>query len=85
MPKHERTLSAIFAEPVRANIRWSDLESLMAHLGAEITPGGGSMFGFALNGITTVLHRPHPGKEMPRSLVRRVRTFLEAAGEGPTA
>jgi len=84
MPKHERTLAAIFADPVRAIVRWADLESLLAHPGAEVTPGGGSMFGFELNGISTVLHRPHPGKELPKTMVRRVRTFLESAGEGPS-
>ena len=33
--KHKRTLAAIFAEPVRANVKWKDVESLLASRGAE--------------------------------------------------
>ena len=40
--KRERVLEAIFDEPVRANIDWRDVESLLLGLGAEITQGRGS-------------------------------------------
>jgi hypothetical protein len=33
--KHRRTLAAIFAEPVRANVNWSDIEALLKASGAE--------------------------------------------------
>ena len=36
MAKHERTLAAIFARPTRANIKWSDIESLFVSLGAVV-------------------------------------------------
>jgi hypothetical protein len=81
--KHQKTLAAIFAEPTRANITWDDAVSLFQALGAIITPGGGSMFGFDLNGRSAVFHRPHPGRELPKSLVRRFRRFLEGAGVEP--
>ena len=35
MGKHDDTLAAVFANPVRANLDWHDIESLMAHFGAE--------------------------------------------------
>lgn len=81
--KHRKTLAAIFAEPVRANIAWDDAVSLFQTLGTVITSGGGSMFGFDLNGRSAVFHRPHPGRELSRSLVRRFRRFLEGAGGQP--
>jgi hypothetical protein len=81
--KHEKTLAAIFAEPVRANISWDDAVSLFQAIGALVTPKGGSMFGIDLWGATAVFHKPHPGRELPKSLVRRFRRFLIGVGIGP--
>ena len=40
--KHRRTLEAIFDDPVRSNIPWRDIESMLKAVGAEITEGEGS-------------------------------------------
>ena len=34
---HRRTLAAVYAHPVNANIAWKDIESLFRALGAEIS------------------------------------------------
>lgn len=81
--KQRKTRAAIFAKQARANIAWDDAVSLFQALGAVITPSGGSMFGFDLNGRSAVFHRPHPGRELSKSLVRRFRRFLEGAGVQP--
>lgn len=47
MAKHERTLAAIFADPIQANIRWGDVEALFLHLGAIVTEGSGSTLTWA--------------------------------------
>jgi len=83
MRKHQRTLHAIFAEPVRANIPWADIEALLAALGAERDEGSGSRVRFVLNGIRAVFHRPHPQKETDRGAVKSVRRFLEEGGIRP--
>ncbi len=45
MAKHEKTLAALFASPIRLNVAWTDLLSLLSHLGAAIrTDAGGSMY-----------------------------------------
>jgi hypothetical protein len=80
MGRHDKTLEAIFAEPVRANINWSDIESLFKHLGADVTEGRGSRVRVALNGVRAVFHRPHPQKETDKGAVRSVRRFLTEAG-----
>jgi hypothetical protein len=36
MGKHDKTLAAVFADPVRANVRRADVEALFEHLGATI-------------------------------------------------
>ncbi len=81
--KHQSTLSSIFADPVRANIHWNDVETLLLALGAECSEGKGSRLRVALNDRRAVFHRPHPEKEASKSMVRSVRKFLEAAGVEP--
>jgi len=81
--KHDRTLQAIFADPVRANIKWSNVEALLRHRGAEITEGAGSRVRIALNGVRAVFHRPHPVKETDKGAVKSMRRFLTEAGVTP--
>jgi hypothetical protein len=33
--KHQKTLRAIFADPVRSNINWAGIEAMLMALGAE--------------------------------------------------
>ena len=81
--KHEQTLEAIFADPVRANINWSRIESMLKHYGADISRGKGSRVRIALKGVRAVFHRPHPRKEADKGTVRSMRRFLTEAGVGP--
>lgn len=74
--KHQATLEAIFAEPVRAGIVWRDIEAMLVACGAEITEGQGSRVRIALNGVRAVFHRPHPKKETDKGAVKSMRRFL---------
>jgi hypothetical protein len=81
--KQRRTLEAVFADPVRADIAWRDIESLFRGLGAEVSEGNGSRVRIALNGVRAVFHRPHPQKETDKGAVKSVRRFLSEAGIQP--
>lgn len=81
--KQSKTLAAIFADPVRANIAWNDVESMLGGLGAEISEGRGSRVRVALNGVRAVFHEPHPEREISKGTVRSIREFLVNAGIGP--
>jgi hypothetical protein len=81
--KHQATLKAIFATPVRASIVWSDIESLFRACGAEISEGSGSRIRIALNDVRAVFHRPHPQKETDKGAVKSVRRFLTESGIEP--
>ncbi len=81
--KHRRTLAAVFAEPVRANVNGSDIEAMLAACGAEISEGIGSRVRLALHGVRTVFHRPHPQKETDKGAWRSMRRFLIEAGVTP--
>ena len=74
------TLSSIFQDPVRSDIEWIDIESLILALGGEISEGKGSRIRVALKGIRAVFHRPHPEKETDKGAVKSVRRFLIEAG-----
>jgi hypothetical protein len=78
--KHRKTLQAVFEDPVRANIPWADIESLLVACGAEISEGRGSRVRIALNGVRAVFHRPHPQKETDKGAVVSMRRFLTEAG-----
>ena len=81
--KHRKTLEAIFAQPVRANIPWKDIEALFSALGADVSEGRGSRVRIALNNVRAVFHRPHPQKETDKGAVKSVRRFLEECGVSP--
>jgi len=81
--RQERTRTAIFADPVRADIPWSDIESLFRALGATTTQGNGSRVRVRLGELGQVFHRPHPERVTDKGAVRSVRTFLTSAGFAP--
>lgn len=81
--RHARTLAEIFANPLRADIRWADVEALFRALGAEVAQGSGSRVRVSLNGRRMVFHEPHPQPTIVKDAVRSVRRFLLEAGTGP--
>ncbi len=80
--KHRNTLKAIFADPVRSNIPWVDVEAMLAAAGADISEGRGSRLRVSLNDVDAVFHRPHPRKETDKGSVKSLRRFLSEAGVG---
>jgi hypothetical protein len=81
--KHRKILEIIFADPVRANISWADIEHLLAACGAEISEGHGSRVRIVLKGVRAVFHRPHPRKETDKGAVIAMRRFLTETGVIP--
>lgn len=81
--KQERTLKAIYTDPVSSSLVWKDIESLFVSLGAEVIEGNGSRVRFHKNGILASFHRPHPKKEAKPYQVRDARTFLKQLGVEP--
>ncbi len=78
--RHQKTLDALFTRPDRKDIKWDDFVSLLMALNAELTEKGGSMLGVRLNKRYAVFHKPHPGKEIYPTDLKRVRRFLREAG-----
>ena len=78
--KHQRTLEAIFAHPISANIQWKDIEALFTELGADISERGGSRIAVVLFGEVRVFHRPHPSPNTDKGAVASIRKWLNQHG-----
>ena len=78
--KQQKVFKQIFDQPVRSDLVWTDIESLLAALGAEISEGRGSRVRVVLKGVRAVFHRPHPRRETDKGAVISVRRFLIEAG-----
>jgi HicA toxin of bacterial toxin-antitoxin, len=81
--KNRRTLELIFEDPVRSDVRWSDVEALLTAAGGSISEGRGSRVRVSLNGMQAVFHRPHPQPTTDKGALKAVRRFLESAGVKP--
>ena len=81
--KHQATLAQIYARPVSGSIKWADIESLLASLGASIEEREGSRMGVVLFGQVKVFHRPHPSPDTDKGAVASIRKWLEENGVTP--
>ncbi|MBV5309015.1 type II toxin-antitoxin system HicA family toxin [Chromatium okenii] len=77
---HQKTLAAIFSNPINGNLPWRKIESLFLALGATKDEGTGSAVTFFLNGQRADFHRPHPQKEALKYRVKAARELLKNAG-----
>ncbi len=78
--KQRNTYSALFAEPIRRNILWNEVVSLILALDGQVLQGDGSRVRFDLNEVSLNIHSPHPQKELKRYQVKAIREFLVNAG-----
>jgi hypothetical protein len=74
--KQRKTLKAIFENPVRSDVKWTDIEALFKALGAEISEGSGSRVRIALSGVKAVFHRPHPKRVTDKGALKSVRPSI---------
>ena len=54
--KSKKILKSIFANPIKANILWMDIEKLMVDLGASIHEGKGYAGVFSLTNHFNIIH-----------------------------
>jgi hypothetical protein len=79
--RHRRTLQAIFAHPINANIDYTDAMHVLENLGAKIENKSGNRVGVTLNGHTAAF--THVTHDLPKAEVMQLRKFLETCGVDP--
>jgi len=83
MGKHQKTLAAIFANPVRSNIKWRTIESLLIRCGCSVSEGDGSRVRFEHELGDATFHRSHPSPDTDKGAVQSVRAYLIQIGVQP--
>lgn len=76
--RHRKTLHALFAHPISANIDFKEVTHVLEELGAEIDNKSGSRIGVTLNGHTAAFH--HANHSLTKDEVVQIRKFLETCG-----
>lgn len=69
------------ARPTPADIKWVEIESLLAALGVALVERAGSRVQLTKGADSMVVHRPHPRPEVGRHTVRDIARFIERIGE----
>jgi hypothetical protein len=80
MSKHRKTFEAMQGHPAPANLRWSDVESLLVYLGAKIVEGRGSAITVTLKGKKAWFHRPHPEDKADRGAIKNALILIKESG-----
>jgi hypothetical protein len=84
MNKNQRkTLFLIFEKPVRSDLRYDDLKSLLISIGAKMVEGRGFRVRFEYGTFSVHTHKPHPRLVLPNYTVELVRDFLMEIGITP--
>ena len=78
---HRKTLQAVFAHPVSANISFKEVRHVFESLGSEIDHKSGRRVGVKLNGHSVAFS--HAQHSLPTDVVAQVRRFPETCGISP--
>ncbi|RLA25247.1 MAG: hexulose-6-phosphate isomerase [Gammaproteobacteria bacterium] len=74
--KQQKIFSTLFDNPVKKNIKWSDIEKLIVGVGGQISQGDGSRVRIVIGGQSLNIHTPHPQKELKPYQVRAIRKLF---------
>ena len=78
--KQQKTFKSLFCNPVKKNIKWTDVESLIVGVGGQVKCGDGSRIRIVLDECSLNIHTPHPQKELKPYQIRAIRKLLLEKG-----
>lgn len=79
--RQRQTLEAVFAHPIRHNVQWKDVGSLLSAIG-EVEEKHDGRVAVTVAGQTKVLGRPRH-KDVGEEELIEIRQFLKASGYAP--
>lgn len=68
--KQQKILVSLFDDPVKKNIKWTDVEKLIVSVDGQIRLGEGSRIHIVLGEQSLNIQTPHPQKELKPYQVR---------------
>ena len=82
MSKHQKALNRLRARPPASDFKWSELKTILEHLGYEMLKGSGSRrkFFHPVSKALISCHQPHPSPNVDKGCIVDVVTHLEAYG-----
>jgi len=81
MAKKEKLIERLKSRP--KGFTFLEMQALLLHLGFRKSNKGktsGSKVAFELNNIDIEMHKPHPQKELPEYLTKKILRILEGEG-----
>ncbi|MCZ6804574.1 MAG: type II toxin-antitoxin system HicA family toxin [Proteobacteria bacterium] len=81
--KQAKTLQKLFDDPIRNNIDWTHIASLIRAVGGVIEQGNGSRVRILIGEQSLNIHTPHPQKELKPYQIRAIRNLLSEQGIEP--
>ena len=79
--RHRKTLHALFAHPVSANINFKEVVHVIEELGGVVENKSGNRIGVTLNGHSAAFS--HAQHDLPTAEVAQIRKFLTTCGIDP--
>lgn len=82
MSKHQKALDRLRAKPPASDIKWSELKTVLEHLGYKMLKNNGSRRKFVhpTTKDLIICHEPHPSPDVDKGCIADVVGHLEAHG-----
>ncbi len=78
--KQTKIFKRLFDDPVKKNIKWTEVENLINGLEGQIIQGNGSRIRIVLGQQSLNIHTPHPHKELKPYQIRAIRKLFMEQG-----
>lgn len=78
--KQKKIVKRLFDNPIKKNIKWTEIENLINGLAGQIIQGNGSRVRIVLGLQSLNIHTPHPHKELKPYQIRAIRQLLLEQG-----
>lgn len=79
----QKTLKSLFDNPVKKNIKWTDVEKLIISVQGRISQGDGTRIRIVIGEQSLNIHTPHPHKELKPYQIRAIRKLFIEQGLVP--
>lgn len=77
MAKLDKLLNKFLEAPVRSDLTYKELETLLIKLGFKKIDGNGSRVKFIKGNIPIMIHKPHPDNILKKYVIKQLQETLK--------